>query len=384
MDELSLELTSLIAGQLLERSRFDPSRQSLSETDSLVPRTDVWLTHLEDSVQDICNFRLVNHSLYNSSHVVFGELLGTHRVFRKTKVGMNDLQAMANIPDLRPHIRMLTFGNSNFYDPLDQRIPNGFMQIPEEHRTRLQDAYMRAARWWLMEGSSSYIPSVEATLRKFSNLRKVRLLHYECPWEHLEGWLDLSDYDLTERAWNTNDHLYLRKTKMYKQERADTESFRALGEAIRRAGTAIESLQIGHELAISPSVLMKFLSESKITSTLRHVSLELDSVDLAQSFTANAVNDYGTFFNSLNCTNITSLSLVMDPFSRPAHQMGFTLATRNLLAHLEPIAGFKQLAIRGEWSYSEGQLVHFISAHSENLTQFVLRGPSWWREAGHV
>ena len=121
MDRLPIELISLIAEHLQQWYISDQPFSHLTETskDPMVTSKDEpvgWLTHTSDSHEDILNFRLVCQVFYNSSLHIFGELLDS-RIFRITKFGLEELQALAGVATMRPHIRKLTFGNAQFDDP---------------------------------------------------------------------------------------------------------------------------------------------------------------------------------------------------------------------------------------------------------------------------
>lgn len=149
MENLRLELISTISEYFLDWGFADTPFAHLTETSGR--RYGVWhggwLLYTDESWRDICNFRRICRQLYTGSFVSFGGFLGS-RVFRLTKLGMEDLQGILDVVLLRPHIRTLTFGSAQFYNSSDHPAVMkvfGLMSAPMQ--TKLPAAYADPAGW---------------------------------------------------------------------------------------------------------------------------------------------------------------------------------------------------------------------------------------------
>lgn len=370
MDTLPLEIVSQVAYHLQKWTISDHPFAHLTETS--IYGTDGWLTHTSEAREDICNFRLACRRTYGSSFSTFGSLLGS-RIFRITKVGLQDLLAISRVQALGPHIQTLTFGNARFGNangiPLLQEI---FHSLSQSNRSRLQAAYMDAYHWAAEKNVKTHIRLLASALQGLHNVKNLRLLVSDHPsmYCHLGGWLGPGDDKIIAKAGLEVSDIWLSEDGIYEVNIGNGAVFNPLLIAIQATDTEIVDLRVGHGYALAPNNLPAILHVTGAPSRLRYLRKEIDPRYLCFNPHAAPSGAYWDAFNLL--TNVSHLSLSM---TRDAAFNDFATATTNLLRILTPMPLLQQVTIRGVWTYSEQELVDFVASRRDHLTQFALMGP---------
>ena len=387
MDQLPVEIISLIVEHLQQWNISDQPFSHLTETSK--DGTVGWLTHTVESRRDVCNFRLVCHSFYNSSLRSFGEVLG-NRIFRITKADLEDLEAISCVAALTPHIRTITFGSAQFDDiSINQTLHVVLANIPAPHQLRLQAAYSRAFEWQRQLPHRGYVRPMEAVLNRLPNFENIRLLTSDHPdrSSHLRGWLDPGDSEIIAKAWHEtaggwpeDESIYdIGQASIRQQARSTVAAFFPLCCALQDAGTVLRELRIGLEDAVSPQALFALMNDTGMVSTLHRLRLQIDPRFFQLSHQQQSALYYECIFALLPNVTDLSLSLVHD-----ARFWNFGSAASSLLQLLRLLPHLKQLTMRGNWAYNERDLVDFVTDHGEHLAKLALKGPvlsagSWTR-----
>jgi hypothetical protein len=375
MDHLPRELVDMITAELVhEDAEKEPpawlERRRLSE----LGEVSDWTGYSKATRSDFCNFRLVNRKFYHSSFATFGNILG-HRVFRITQVGLEDLQAISNVPRLRPHICTLTFGTARFADPASLRSLQCLLDgIPEPARTRLLAAYSVAYQWQQAYGGSRYTKEVAGLLERLPQLRSLRIFLSDLPTpdNHLGGWLGSGDAELLKKAQGRFDmlgHLQHVHAGIYHDLDKDLTALKPFFNALKASRTVIRDLRTGHWKGILPHDFSRMLQNTGMMSSLTHLRFVIrpDHLQEIDSFTCQSFHEV---FEQI--TNVTHLKLGMEyvsAFERHAE------ATHNLLGLLKLLNRPQHLTVRGVWEYSENHLVDLIATHKESLEFLSLKEP---------
>jgi hypothetical protein len=367
MDRLPAELVSTIAEYLRESSLGLEPFADLTETSQLGPIN--WLTYTTSSLRDVCNFRLVCRTWYNNSAPTFGAIL-SNRIFRITKVGLEDLQAISEVAALQPHIKSLTFGNAQFDDPaLNSALRELLSWISEPDQTRLRDAYTEAYQWQLSQGQAAWHLGMTAILYRFTNVKSLRLLCSDWPEKehHLGGWLSPQDGETMAQVYAdvfvpSMEYVYTRR-----REFGDVNMLAPVFDAIKDTKTNIQDLRIGVGDPPTPTALLKILHTAGINESLRHLRLDIYPHSLGSE---NQCALWRKFFEPL--INLTSLSVSLAWKFLSEH---YSQETSNLLDILKSVPLLEKLTIQGVWCYKEDDLVDLVTAHSSTLTHLVLNGP---------
>lgn len=374
MDSLPPEILSYVCQQLQRWTLSDHPFAHLTETS--IYNTDGWLTHTTDSCRDVCNFRLSCQKMYHSSFSTFGQLLGS-RIFRITKIGLEDLLSISRLQPLQPYIRTLTFGNACFGDISNSLLEEMLELMSPCDRRRLKLAYYDASRWGSADNRDLHIEMLTSALERLSYVRQVRFLISDHPsmHRHLGGWLGPGDAEVVAKALLDMSDNWLFDDCLYQLIIGDAGLFEPVLVALQKSCSTIEDLRIGHGYAAPPVYLPSIIGATGTAHPLRSFRLELDPRYLCYESTTihmsiPRINDYGEVFDMLS--NVTSLSLSM---TRDAAFMDFALATTNLFELLKSVKELRQLTIRGVWTYTEGDLVNFAASRKNHLTQFALMGP---------
>jgi hypothetical protein len=379
MNDLPLEVVLIILQQL---QRWTISAQPFSHlTETSIDGIDGWLKHVPKSRQDICNFRLVSHKLYSSSFSTFGELLG-ERVFRMTKVGLEDLEAVSGVDALRPHIHTITFGGTHFSEVDGNRfLIDVFEAVPDPDRERLQDAYAKAHNWSISELRNTYVQNLTTVLRRYSNFRILRFLVSDDPGVqgHLGGWLGPGDEGIIAQAQRHCYPLSLEGDSMYQLNNCDLSYFAPILTAIKDADTAIKDVRIGCRCNLRGMSLHTMLEKTNFATSVRRLHHEISPECLTMGSDPTPAILAGLLKKEIYVTpwslivGLTHLSLSMTP---DAAFDDIGPQTSNLMKALELPPFLQHLTIRGPWSYAEDELVDLVAVHKDNLTQVALIGPT--------
>lgn len=330
-----------------------------------------WLVHTAASRRDLCNLRLTCRFLHSHTLGAFGRLLGD-RMFRKSRIGLKDLEDISSCIALRLHIRTLRFGTAEFldstYNPLNSDI---FRVIPEPDRSRLMDAYDVEYSWEFLnnyhEEHSTYREDLTAILLQFPNLSEVRLSYYDYPGmnRHLGQWLGPDDKAIVDKAIQSCQGSP--KQSLYTWGNYD--SLRSIVEAMQNAASAIRVLRLGRNTEIIP-----FADNSSETTslfpTLRHLCLDIDPEALCAPERTQPPYDYFSFFMRLS--HVTEVAIAMGSPEQFPREVDHTSVFHHLL---KPLTCLRRLAIDGHWYFPRNELVALVSNHSTSLTDFTLTGP---------
>ncbi|KAH7086088.1 hypothetical protein BKA63DRAFT_32582 [Paraphoma chrysanthemicola] len=379
MDSLPIELISCVAEQLEQYEVFQLQRWSFINMED--PRSTVdcagWLVHTTNSRRDLGNFRLTCRTMYSASLPAFGRLLGS-RTFRKSRIGLQDLEGISSSTHLRPHVRTLAFGTAEFVDPTYSAAYNTmFSKIPEPDRSRLIDAYDIEYSWEFLnnyhEDHSTYREDLSAVLLNFPNLGEVRLSDqdFPVPSGHLGQWLGPGDKAIVNKAlkfcqpWE-DQSLY---------RCGNYDSLRSIAEALRDAATKVRVLQLGKKTNIQLVATDPSGTTNDIFSTLSKLSLSIDPETLYDTDWVHSHNPF-SFFARLS--NITELSISKGPPKRYHVPSDHTSVFHTLL---RPLTRLKALTIQASWYFPRAELVALVSSHSTSLTNFTLTGAMISRDA---
>ncbi|KAH7086610.1 hypothetical protein FB567DRAFT_528343 [Paraphoma chrysanthemicola] len=373
MESLPVELISYVAEQL---EQYEVVRQCSPYFTSMEDATSTadcagWLVHNAISRRDLSNFRFTCRTMYNGSLPAFGRILGS-RVFRKSRIGLKDLEDISSCVDLRPHVRTLTFGTAEFNDPTYNTIYQDiFRTIPEPDRSKLMDAYDIEYSWEFLnnyhEEHSTYREDLSAALRKFPNLGEVRLSENDYPRAlgHLGQWLGPGDKETLDRAlesWGRARGQLLYRCGNY-------DSLRSIAEALRDATTTIRVLRLGRNTDIERVAFDPSDVTDVFFSTLRKLSMDIDPESLCDTKWAQSRNPF-SFFTRLS--HITELSISMGCPERYSDVVDHTSVFHTLL---RPLNRLTTLAIYGSWYFPQAELAALVSNFSTSLTNFTLIGP---------
>ncbi|KAF2820185.1 hypothetical protein CC86DRAFT_118126 [Ophiobolus disseminans] len=362
MDRLPVELLSLVA-TYLQRWNIAPQPFShLTETSEC--GTVGWLTHTSLSRRDICSFRLVCQKCHSSSLRTFGELLGD-RVFRWTKVGMKDIQALSDHAPLKPYIRTLTFGNAQFKNRDNYALQMGSLAYPDAQRKRLLRAYADYYQWQLDHDGNYYDKAISVVLANLPNLRNLRLLISDAPDVHLGGWLSAEDKE-SDALVRLNDFVSESDESIYDSGQGVIERLSSLIVALEETVLRIEDFRIGCGYAVHPLNLCNWMIPRSMLH-VRHLRFDIDPENLGED-SPNATFEENVL-SELSDLESLSLSLVHD-----AAFTQFAKATADLVMLLRNLSCLEKLTVRGEWSYTENDLFALVD-DCESLKTLVLKGP---------
>lgn len=357
METLPVELLSFVADHL---QAWNTAAQPFSHlTETSMDGTVGWLTHLPSSRQDICNFRLVCSKFHSSSLRTFGEILGDH-IFRWTKVGMEDLQALSDHKPLKPYIRTLTFGTAHFNDPADNYQLKAVLEtLRKRDSERLFDAYSRAYKWQNDHAPDDCIDIMTIALGKLPMFKNLRFLIPDRPTAHLGGWLTSKQDAMRIRAeleiighpfdsiyeidygWDCPDHLIV---------------------PLEKVELSLETLRIGCGYGLHWSDLAGWVGH-KSMSRLKHLRFDMN-FDCFWSYT-----DVFKILRDVSPVESLSISYHHNP-----DYTSLTDATGGLIEYLRLCNNLKHIVIRGEWSYTEHDLLALVG-DCEVLETLVLNDP---------
>lgn len=388
MDDIPVEVVFMVL-EKLQRWTISPDPFShLTETST--DGTEGWLKHTAESRRDICNFRLVSRKLCSESFKTFGELLGD-RVFRMTKVGLEDLEAISAVNALRPHIRTLTFGGAHFSssyetgDTQNQFLDDTLAAVPEPDRERLKTAYAKA-RDWIRSNPDTYVRQLATVLGHFPNFGTLRFLVSDDPGvhRHLGGWLGPGDEEIIAQARHDRYPLPLEGDSLYQRTRwaavYNASYYELVLTAIKDAGTSIQDFRVGSRCLLPNSCFMSIMGATDFVTSLRRLNHVVTASSLVETDVTRLLAllapecDRSSWVKPWSSfPKLTHLSMSMAP---DAAFQGFTEATSSLLNALKPLPRLQHLTIRGPWSYAEEDLVDLVVAHANSLTHLVLIGPT--------
>jgi hypothetical protein len=301
------------------------------------------------SRQDLCNFRLVCRKLHDSSVQSLGRLLGGG-VFCITKVGLDDLQAIASLTALGPHIKTLTFGYARFDDP--NRTPHSefegsfartWRSLPDTHRDRLLSAYTEAYQWSYHNNASQHIRLLSRVFKCFPNLHDIRLHPSDSPGKHnhLVDGLRPGDAEVFNKAWQT-ETLSRKELEggMYGSHIREPQILGPISRAAKSAGIIIEELRISYGWVILPSKFTDAEQMYDMFSNVRKLQLPLQPNYLSFDNTTPAPQNYREVFYLF--PNVTHLWLSTG-IGFPAGY--YTKETTNLFTLLKPLARLESLCL---------------------------------------
>jgi len=373
MDSLPVELLSCIIKHLQQWNIADQPFSQVTETS--VDGTIGWLTHTAHSRNDICGFRLLSRKCYASSSQVFGELLGD-RIFRITKVGVDDLRALAKQETLSPNIRTLTFGNAQFDEPgRNEALARLLGRLPAADSQRIfstyQEAYLGAYHFYNGGNGGTIVGALADVFKELPNLKALRLLSHDQPdlhGDHLGGWLTRADEALLAQAKLDGPILTPDDISIYTVGRGGSGDMKWLAYALRDAGLHIKDLRVGGSTGILATDLASWTC---VPDKLQHVGLELDPtfVDSQSGFLTYT----DTFFSKVPDIRSATLSKAYDGYTTRYAQV-----TTELLDMMRPYAGLEKLTIKGEWTYTEDYIISLFH-DCKSLEIFVLKGAVLWR-----
>jgi hypothetical protein len=310
----------------------------------------------------------------------FGRVLGG-RIFRITKVGLDDLQAIASLSALRPHIKTLTFGNARFKDPKEifdgHSVATVCRHLPDSHEDRLLSAYTEAYRWGSSSNEAEHVQLLTKVLGSFQNLCVLRYRSADRPgiWNHLGGWLSPGDAEVLSRALEAETHGSAPfELSMYEVVMSCRSShlFTSVFTAIKSAGSHIQELRISYGYAVWRMHLYRAQETYGILSNARKLQLSLEQEHLWWQ-----PNTCKRIFDLLASVTHLWLSLAMSFESDPL-PVDFTLmeTTTRLLKLLKPLIHLESLCIQGPRCYHEDDLIELIGAHEDRLKLLAFSGPS--------
>jgi hypothetical protein len=383
MESLPVELLSAIATQIQE---WNISHRPFSEiTETSEDGTIGWLTHTQVSRETLCTFRLVSRACYASSFHAFGALLGD-RVFRITRCGWKDLEALSSYATLQPHIRTLTFGNARFSVPHRQQNKQ-LVDLTRDlgpEGAPLLAAYGREAAWQRLHGGvrGYFSEAMVNWLRKLPNLRSVRLLLSDRPGvhNHLGGWLSSADKERVAQATSQSPALQLEDESIYSIQPGTARRLNVLAYSLQQARTPIEDLRVGCGYGLSSSDLYDWMKSAEMTRCIRHLRLDLDPQYLEPSCTYHKYKDI--IFSKLPGLRSVSLSLIHNGHSQLAE------VTSELMLILRSLPCLENVTLRCEWTYAEDDIIALL-LKCENLHTLALKGPvlargSWASVVGQL
>jgi hypothetical protein len=381
MESLPVELLSAIAAQI---QQWNISHQPFSHiTETSEYGTIGWLTHTPASRQELCTFRLISPTCYASSFRALGEVLGD-RIFRITKVGLEDLLALSGHATLGPHIRTLTFGTARFSRPDKHRNRqlNDLRDTLGPEEDHLFAAYSAAADWQRVYDSDMYIKAMTNVFGQLPNLKSLRLFVSDRPGlkSHLGGWLSSADKQRVAEASSRNPTLMLEDDSIYDLQLGTAVRLKVLVAALKQAQTSVEDLRVGCGYGSSSSDLITWMRPVEITKHIRHLRLDLDPSYLDASPTYYKYTE--VIFSKLPNLRSVSFSLVHNGYSELAG------VTSELMLILQSLPCLENVTLRGEWTYAEDDLLALFSK-CENLHTLALKGPvlargSWASAVGQL
>lgn len=328
-----------------------------------------WLTHTISSRQDICHFRILSEKCYASYFQTFGEVLGD-RIFRHTKVGGDDLQALSQQKALNRHIRSVTFGNAQFAELPGDGFEVGFRGLTDADRRRLtrafQEAYLAQVQYQ-SDRCSDFEKRLAGVLKQFPNLKAWRLLTNDLPTlqgSHLGGWLGPGDKELLPQTELIRDIARVYQVDALYDMNDRSGNFELLLNASSSAGISIEDFRARVSSYGSDSYIVPWITTPHIADKLRHVRLELCSM-----LSCNRRVTVGFFRNLLD---LRSAWLTLASDEVPCHH--FSIDTTGLLNMFRPHTGLEKLVIKGEWTYVEDEMVSLFD-DCKSLSKFVLQDP---------
>ncbi|KAH7390776.1 hypothetical protein DE146DRAFT_142788 [Phaeosphaeria sp. MPI-PUGE-AT-0046c] len=366
MEKLPFELLSVIFEHLQEWNTIDQPFSYLTETSRYSDQSDGWLVHTTASRENICNFRLMGRKYRSSSVSAFGGLLG-NRVFRLTKVGLDDLKAISSVAALRPYIDTLTFGSAQFAEPGE--LEGLWTLLPEPARTRVRVAYAKAFEWQTRHGQTQLHQRFEVILNALPKLHNLRLHPFDDARNHnpLGGWLTGDDYSLIREAWH--DLVSRRNLIKIHPYLTDLSTFAPILNAITSTAKEIRDFRLAPPWSVKAFCFYTALKDTNIVSHLRTLRFDLEWRylppepgppwdDLPKAF--------GYFVNVTHLTiNIWKHSLTRDDKG----------SRKSLLHMLSPIKQLKKFVIGGHCHFREDELVGFLARHNATLEVLALKKP---------
>jgi hypothetical protein len=150
-----------------------------------------WKTATKSTKQDIRNVRLVCRQLKTGSLESFGAILG-ERIFRLTKIDLEDLFDIGKTAELLPWIKTLTFGTAQLCQGVHDSV--NFTTLQEHVDEHCQSAQpfgtIEEAHTKCVAYEQSREPERDLTrvLPAFRNLENLRVVVVDKP-DHHGGWL---------------------------------------------------------------------------------------------------------------------------------------------------------------------------------------------------
>ncbi|KAL5117269.1 hypothetical protein ACEQ8H_004828 [Pleosporales sp. CAS-2024a] len=368
MDRLPVELISIIGHGLQELHVSKEPFSYLTETNK--EQDDGWLVHTINSRSDICNFRLVSRKFCASSLSTFGHVLGD-RVFRISRVGLEDMHDISQAESLRHHISGLTFGSAVFDDISQNVVLQQILHVlPEPDKSRLESAYAHCHQWQQYQGVSC-APELTQALSHFPRLRRLRIVLNDNAnmSNHLGGWLGRGDKTMVASAFTEGVSPELVDDRIYGFVLTDLSWLAPVFAAMKSTGTVMNDLSIGCGVALPPNEVYRLLRKVDMIANLSRLRLEVDPLWLSErdSYYCSCLDD--TFQGLVTLTHLTlsmprHIGLELDSLAGP---------TACLLEFLTPLEHLQNLTLRGSWRYSEDHLINLVSARRETLRLLSLK-----------